>query len=192
MRFRTTHHGHTTEFHGLVDVLAKATSLRSGDVLAGCAAQSDTERSAARRVLADVPLTTLLEEPVVPYDTDDVTRLILDGHDAEAMTPVRDLTVGGFREWLLEQAAGPDAAGTLTGVALGLTPEMVAAVSKLMSPANTSLRCPPRPASSPGSGPPSGFQAGCRPGYSPTTPPTTPAAWPRRCSTACSTDAATR
>ncbi len=122
-----THH-----FDGLVDLLAKASPLRSGDVLAGCAAASDSERAAARWVLADLPLTTFLDEHVVPPESDDVTRLILDGHDAAAFAPIRHLTVGGFRDWLLETAAQEDAATTLRAVAPGLTPEMVAAVSKLM------------------------------------------------------------
>ncbi|MEP9383213.1 ethanolamine ammonia-lyase subunit EutB [Nocardioides sp. KR10-350] len=131
MRYTQTLHGRTYAFDGLVDLLAKATPLRSGDVLAGCAASSDEERAAARWVLADLPLTTFLEEQVVPAETDDVTRLILDGHDRAAFEPVRALTVGGLREWLLEAAARHDTAA-LTSVAAGLTPEMVAAVSKIM------------------------------------------------------------
>lgn len=121
----------TFEFHGLVDVLAKASPHRSGDALSGCAAATDAERAAARWVLADLPLTTFLEEYVVPPESDDVTRLILDQHDGQAFAPVRHLTVGGLREWLLITAAREDAA-RLRAVAPGLTPEMVAAVSKLM------------------------------------------------------------
>ncbi|WP_141013246.1 ethanolamine ammonia-lyase subunit EutB [Nocardioides sambongensis] len=132
MKYRQALHGHTYEFSGLVDVLAKATPLRSGDVLAGCAAASDAERAAARFVLADLPLATFLHEHVVPPEHDDVTRLILEDHDAEAFSAVAHLTVGGLREWLLEAAVGADAGGVLAGVAPGLTPEMVAAVSKIM------------------------------------------------------------
>jgi ethanolamine ammonia-lyase large subunit len=124
--------GRSYRFDGLVDLLAKATPLRSGDELAGCAATSDAERAAAQWALADVELTTMLAEPVVPYDTDDVTRLIVDTHDRAAFAPIAGLTVGGLRDWLLRVAAGPDAAATLGAVAPGLTPEMVAAVSKIM------------------------------------------------------------
>ncbi|MEV6344055.1 ethanolamine ammonia-lyase subunit EutB [Actinoplanes sp. NPDC051851] len=132
MRYRQALHGHTYEFDGLVDVMAKATPSRSGDVLAGCAARTDAERAAARWVLADVPLTAFLNEPLVPYEKDDVTRLIVDTHDPVAFAPVRHLTVGGFREWLLDLVARPGASTVLSALAPGLTPEMVAAVSKLM------------------------------------------------------------
>lgn len=125
-------HDRTFQFHGLVDLLAKASPHRSGDVLAGCAAQTAVERVAARWALADVPLAAFLEHPVVPYDLDDVTRLILDTHDAAAFSTVAGLTVGELREWLLEAAAAPDGGARLAAVAPGLTPEMVAAVSKLM------------------------------------------------------------
>jgi ethanolamine ammonia-lyase large subunit len=129
---RHTLGGRTYTFDGLVDLMAKATPVRSGDQLAGCAAESDAERAAAAWALADEPLTTFLQEQVVPYESDEVTRLIVDTHDAEAFAPVAHLTVGGFRDWLLATATRPDAAATLTAVAPGLTPEMVAAVSKLM------------------------------------------------------------
>ncbi len=131
MRYRQSLHGHGFEFDGLVEVLARATPLRSGDVLAGCAARSDTERVAARMVLADLPLSVFLEEQVVPAESDDVTRLILETHDEDAFAQVSGLTVGAFREWLLDAAARRDTAA-LTAVAPGLTPEMVAAVSKIM------------------------------------------------------------
>ncbi|WP_405492631.1 ethanolamine ammonia-lyase subunit EutB [Nocardia sp. NBC_00511] len=124
--------GTTHTFHGLVDLLAKATPRRSGDELAGCAAHSDAERAAAQWALAEVPLTVFLNEPVVPYETDEVTRLIIDSHDRAAFQPISHLTVGGLRDWLLHAAASTDAAATLAAVAPGLTPEMVAAVSKLM------------------------------------------------------------
>ncbi|WP_138759581.1 ethanolamine ammonia-lyase subunit EutB [Modestobacter altitudinis] len=128
---RSTLGGHTHEFASLSDLLAKATPARSGDVLAGVAAESQAQRVAAQYALADVPLATFLTEQVVGYDEDDVTRLILDTHDAAAFAPVASLTVGGFREWLLARAAERDEAA-ISGLARGLTPEMVAAVSKLM------------------------------------------------------------
>ncbi|MEO9324819.1 ethanolamine ammonia-lyase subunit EutB [Nocardioides sp. C4-1] len=132
MRYTQMLRGRSYEFESLVDLLGKASPHRSGDVLAGSAATSDAERVAARWVLADVPLATFLEETVVPYESDDVTRLILDTHDAAAFAPLRALTVGGLREWLLEVATAPGAGARLAAVAPGLTPEMVAAVSKLM------------------------------------------------------------
>src|SRR4030095_10776239 len=100
----------------------------SGDCLAGLAAENDTERTAARTVLADLPLTRFLEEPLIPYEQDEVTRLIMDGHDATCFEPVRDLTVGTFREWLLAYETTTE---KLAALARGLTPEMVAAVSKV-------------------------------------------------------------
>ncbi|CRK53999.1 ethanolamine ammonia-lyase, large subunit, heavy chain [Rhodococcus sp. RD6.2] len=122
--------GHT--FHGLVDLMAKATPLRSGDELAGCAAGSDAERAAAQWALAEVPLATFLEDLLVPYENDEVTRLIIDTHDRVAFAEISHLTVGGLRDWLLATAAGPNPAEVLRRVAPGLTPEMVAAVSKIM------------------------------------------------------------
>ena len=121
--------GTVYQFDGLRELLAKASSHRSGDVLAGVAARSEAERAAACYALADVPLSAFLDHHLVSYEDDDVTRLIVDGHDPAAFEPVRSLTVGGFRDWLL----GDDAtAATLSSVAPGLMPEMVAAVSKLM------------------------------------------------------------
>jgi ethanolamine ammonia-lyase large subunit len=116
-------------FGSLRELLAKATPLRSGDVLAGLAAERAEERAAAQFVLADLPLTHFLGESVVPYESDDVTRLIVDTHDAEAFAPMRSLTVGELRDWLLSDEATPD---RLAALAPGLTPEMAAAVSKLM------------------------------------------------------------
>jgi ethanolamine ammonia-lyase large subunit len=115
-------------FADLREVMAKATPLRSGDVLAGVAAASEKERAAAQRVLADVPLAGFLEELLIPYEADEVTRLIVDEHDEAAFVPVAGMTVGQFREWLLEYETG---AAELTKVSPGLTPEMVAAVSKI-------------------------------------------------------------
>jgi ethanolamine ammonia-lyase large subunit len=129
---RTTLAGHAYTFSGLADLLAKASPARSGDQLAGCAAESDAQRAAARMVLAEVALADFLREVVVPYETDEVTRLIIDTHDAEAFAPVASLTVGEFRNWLLRQVVEPDGPEKVTALAPGLTPEMVAAVSKLM------------------------------------------------------------
>ena len=116
-------------FSGLKEVMAKATPLRSGDTLAGIAAGSAEEEVAARMCLAEVPLKRFLNEALVPYELDEITRLILDSHDPVAFAPVSHLTVGDFRDWLLSAAATPDA---LAALARGLTPEMVAAVCKLM------------------------------------------------------------
>ncbi|MGH3725423.1 MAG: ethanolamine ammonia-lyase subunit EutB [Mycobacterium sp.] len=130
--FRQTVGPATYQFGSLAEVLAKASPPRSGDELAGCAAQSDAERAAARWVLAEVPLAAFLSEEIVPYDTDEVTRLIFDSHDAEAFAVISHLTVGDFRDWLLETITKPHGAQSLKDLSPGLTPEMVAAVSKLM------------------------------------------------------------
>src|SRR5579863_2663039 len=114
-------------FDDLRTLLARATPFRSGDALAGVAATSAAERVAAQMALADVPLAAILAEPVIPYEADEVTRLIIDSHDLVSFAPIAALTVGAFREFLL--AAEPE---TLTALRPGLTPEMVAAVSKLM------------------------------------------------------------
>jgi ethanolamine ammonia-lyase large subunit len=115
-------------FPDLKGLLAKASPLRSGDRLAGIAAQSAAERVAAQMALADLPLATFLNEAVVPYEDDEVTRLIIDTHDAAAFAPVTHLTVGGFRDWLLSDGATTD---TLSALARGITPEMAAAVAKI-------------------------------------------------------------
>lgn len=115
-------------FVDLRDLMARATPLRSGDRLAGVAAGSAAERMAAQMALADIPLRTFLSEAVVPYESDAVTRLIIDTHSASAFSPVAHLTVGDFRNWLLSDAASTV---TLSALAPGLTPEMVAAVSKI-------------------------------------------------------------
>lgn len=116
-------------FDDLKTLMARATPLRSGDVLAGIAAGSEAERVAAKMALAELPLAHFLTEAVVPYEADEVTRLIVDTHDAAAYAPVSHLTVGGFRDWLLSDAATSE---TLAALAPGLMPEMAAAVSKLM------------------------------------------------------------
>ncbi|WP_417544036.1 ethanolamine ammonia-lyase subunit EutB [Marinobacter sp.] len=119
----------TWHFRNLADLLAKATPARSGDRLAGVIAESAEERVVAQMRLAELPLRAFLSEALVPYEQDEVTRLILDTHDLAAFAPVSHLTVGDFRNWLLGDDATPAALGKLRS---GLTPEMVAAVSKLM------------------------------------------------------------
>ena len=113
----------------LREILAKASPLRSGDVLAGVAAANDEERVRAQMVLADVPLKRFLNEDVVPYEKDEITRLILDSHDAAAFAPISSFTVGQFRDWLLTDAANAESLAALTA---GITPEMAAAASKLL------------------------------------------------------------
>jgi len=116
-------------FPSLRELLAKATPLRSGDTLAGVAARSAQERVAAQFALADLPLTHFLSEHVIPYEADEVTRLIADTHDAQAFAPIQSFTVGELRDWLLSDEATPE---RLASLAPGLTPEIAAAVSKLM------------------------------------------------------------
>jgi ethanolamine ammonia-lyase large subunit len=108
--------------------MAQASPLRSGDLLAGIAAESEVARVAAQFALADLPLRTFLNDHVVPYETDEVTRLIIDTHDQATFAPISHLTVGGLRDWLLSDAATPK---VLTALAPGITPEMAAAVSKI-------------------------------------------------------------
>ena len=129
MRLRRTIREVTYEFEDLRDLLAKASPYRSGDALAGIAAESGEQRAAAQMTLADLPLRAFLDEALVPYESDEVTRLIIDSHDPVAFRPVASLNVGDFRDWLLSDAATGEA---LAAVTPGLTPEMVAAVSKLM------------------------------------------------------------
>ncbi|MFM9912992.1 MAG: ethanolamine ammonia-lyase subunit EutB [Methylophilaceae bacterium] len=119
----------TYRFNDLKTLMAKATPARSGDFLAGVAAETYAERMAARMCLADVPLKRFLEELLIPYEEDEVTRLIVDTHDAAAFAEIAHLTVGDFRNWLLSDHAD---SATLERVAPGITPEMAAAVSKLM------------------------------------------------------------
>ena len=117
------------QFDTLRELMARATPLRSGDELAGLAAASAEERAAAQLCLAEVPLASFLEDLLIPYEQDAVTRLIIDTHDRAAFAPVAGLTVGGLRDWLLDYATGPE---QLAAVARGLTPEMAAAAAKLM------------------------------------------------------------
>jgi ethanolamine ammonia-lyase large subunit len=127
-------YGHTIggvrrHFANLAELMAKATPYRSGDALAGIASNSAEERVAAQYALADLPLRHFLEEQLIPYETDEVTRLIVDSHNSAAFAPVASLTIGEFRDWLLSD----DATGErIAALSPGLTPEMVAAVSKLM------------------------------------------------------------
>lgn len=120
-----TRHG----FRSLAELMAKATPLRSGDQLAGLAASSAEERVAAQILLAEVPLERFLTDLLIPYESDEVTRLIIDRHDPEAFAPVANLSVGQFRDWLLRYETDSE---ILTKLAPGLTPEMVAAVCKIM------------------------------------------------------------
>jgi ethanolamine ammonia-lyase large subunit len=129
MVYRHTIDATSYVFEDLRDLLAKATPPRSGDRLAGIAADSAEQMIAARMALSDVPLGQFLEEPVIPFEDDEVTRLIIDGHDAQAFAPIASLTVGSFRDFLLSDAATGEA---LRHLSRGITPEMAAAVSKLM------------------------------------------------------------
>jgi ethanolamine ammonia-lyase large subunit len=129
MPFSHTVRGAKHSFSDLRTLLAKASPLRSGDQLAGIAAATAEERVIAQMTLADLPLATFLNEAIVPYETDEVTRLIIDTHDRAAFTPIANLTVGELRDWLLSDEATTD---SFAALAPGLTPEMAAAVSKLM------------------------------------------------------------
>jgi len=116
-------------FADLRELMAKATPLRSGDMLAGIAAGSAEENMAAKMCLAEVPLKFFLSETLIPYESDEVTRLIIDTHDAAAFAPIAHLTVGDFRDFLLSDGCTSE---VLAGLAPGIIPEMAAAVSKLM------------------------------------------------------------
>jgi ethanolamine ammonia-lyase large subunit len=129
LAYRATVAGTVYRFDDLKSLMARATPFRSGDALAGVAASSAAERVAAQMALADLPLQRFLDEALVPYEADAVTRLILDGHDGQAFAPIAHLTVGGFRDWLLQDSVD---ARVLAALAPGLLPEMAAAVSKIM------------------------------------------------------------
>ncbi|SPD66467.1 ethanolamine ammonia-lyase, large subunit, heavy chain (plasmid) [Cupriavidus taiwanensis] len=129
MAYTHTIGNHRHVFADLRTLLARASPARSGDALAGLAAQSEQERMAARLALAEVPLTRFLNEALVPYEDDEVTRLIHDRHDAAAFAAIDATTVGDLRNWLLRHETD---SATLARVAPGITPEMAAAVSKLM------------------------------------------------------------
>ena len=129
MSYTETIGSRTYRFAYLKTLLAKASPLRSGDQLAGIAAASEEERVAAKMALAQTPLRAFLNDALIPYESDEVTRLIVDGHSRDAFAEIAHLTVGDFRDWLLATSTDSDA---LVRIAAGLTPEMVAAVSKLM------------------------------------------------------------
>ncbi|MGJ8524529.1 Ethanolamine ammonia-lyase heavy chain [Halomonadaceae bacterium LMG 33818] len=121
--------GRRYNFDSLGTLMAKATPLRSGDELAQIAADNAAERAAAQIALSELPLKTFLNDVLIPYEEDEVTRLIIDRHDPLAFAPVQHMTVGEFRNWLLSPAATP---ASISALKWGLTPEMVAAVSKIM------------------------------------------------------------
>ena len=129
MTYQHTIKQHLYQFKDLKDLMAKATPFRTGDALAGISAASYEERVAAQITLADVPLKQFLNEVIIPYEDDEVSRLIVDSHDTSAFTAVSSLTVGEFRDWLLSDHAD---GSILQNLKWGITPEMVAAVSKLM------------------------------------------------------------
>ncbi len=129
MPFRASAGRTTYAFADLKELMAKASPPRSGDQLAGIAAATMEECVAAKMALADLPLKAILAAPLIPYEADEVTRLILDTHDISAFSGIAHLTVGEFRDWLLSEAA---TTGALAALAPGVTPEMAAAVSKLM------------------------------------------------------------
>jgi ethanolamine ammonia-lyase large subunit len=129
MPYRYTIRNTAYTFDDLRVLLAKASPYRSGDALAELTAERYEERVAAQLALADVPLKRFLEEPVIPYEADEITRLIIDSHDKVAFHPISSLTVGELRDWLLSDLADTI---TLQAIANGLTPEMIAAVSKIM------------------------------------------------------------
>jgi ethanolamine ammonia-lyase large subunit len=126
MKYAATVKGKTYQFHNLQTLLAKATPRRSADEMAGLAAESELERAVAQQLLADMPLRQFIEQPLIAPEQDEVSRLILEQHDAEAFAPVQGLSVGELRDYLLSETTD------LAALAWGLTPEMVAAVSKIM------------------------------------------------------------
>ncbi len=127
--YRYTLGDRTWRFSGLAEVMAKATPARSGDRLAGVIAETAEERVVAQMVLAELPLKTFLEDLLIPYEADEITRLIVDSHDAQAFAPIAHLTVGDFRNWLLSDDT---TAEVIAAVRPGITPEMAAAVAKIM------------------------------------------------------------
>jgi ethanolamine ammonia-lyase large subunit len=129
MKYTRNFKGRCYTFADLKTLLAKASPLRSADTLAGIAAASEEERAVAQWLLADLPLTTFLAEPLIPPEEDEVSRLIAESHDPAAFAPIASLTVGAFREWLLTDAVSD---AEIAAVRSGLTPEMVAAVAKIM------------------------------------------------------------
>src|SRR6202142_1015958 len=118
------------DFSDLRELFAKANEEKSGDQLAGVAARSERERVAAKRQLADLPLAAIIQQPLIDPDQDDVSRLIAETFDEEAFRPIKSLTVGEFREFILDDAA---AAAGLKSLQWAITPEIAAAVAKIMS-----------------------------------------------------------
>lgn len=129
MPFRSTVGTTSYVFADVKELLAKATPPRAGDKLAGIAAASAGENVAAKLALADLPLKRLLTQPLIPYEQDEVTRLVLDSHDAKAFAPIAAMTVGELRDFLLSDRATAD---VLAGLAPAITPEIAAAVCKIM------------------------------------------------------------
>src|SRR5262245_54078897 len=167
-------------FPDLKTLLAKASPARSGDQLAGIAAASGEERVAAQYALADVPLTSVLEQPVIPYESDEVTRLIVDTHDRAAFGEIAHLTVGGLRDWLLSDAP---TAQKLAALARGITPEMAAAVAKISGLKDLMVMAAKCSVVTRFRDTISSFPAACRCGCSPTIRPTICAPSPRASST---------
>ena len=130
MKLKTVLQGKTYQFSSVKEVLAKANEEKSGDRLAGLAAENARERVAAKVVLAALTLEDLRENPAVPYEEDEVTRIIQDDVNEKQYQKIRNWTVGELREWLLDEKNGP---GELRTLSRGLTAEMIAAVCKLMS-----------------------------------------------------------
>jgi len=129
MNYHYSFGGFSYQFKSLGDLLAKATPSRSGDRLAGVIAESSVQRAAAQMALAELPIKTFLNDVIIPYETDEVTRLIIDEHDMSAFSQISHMCVGDFRNWLLSDHTTPE---MLKGIQWGITPEMVAAVSKIM------------------------------------------------------------
>jgi len=129
MKYTRNFKGHCYNFRNLKTLLATASPLRSADELAGIAAASETERAVAQWLLADLPLTQFLEEPLIPPESDEVSQLIAESHDRTAFAPISSFTVGELREWLLSDATSD---ADIEAVRSGLTPEMAAAVAKIM------------------------------------------------------------
>lgn len=130
MRLEARLFGQDYKFSSLMDVMAKANEQKSGDELAGIAARSMKERVAAKEVLSNIQLKDLKENPAVPYDEDEVTRIIIDGLNLKIYDEIKEWTVGELREWLLSDEVGDT---EIKWIRRGLTSEMIAAVAKLMS-----------------------------------------------------------
>lgn len=188
MAYRQIAAGTTYRFDDLKTLMAKATPERSGDQLAGLSAEGPVERLAAQMALADLPLSTFVAQELIASDEDEVSALIARQHDARAFAPVASLTVGEFREWLLNPGTGQ---AELEAVTWGLTPEMVAAVSKIMRLQDL-VTVSAKGKSSAGFATRLVFPAACPPATSRTIPPTIPSASPSLPLTDCCSAAAMR